>query len=158
MPPSPEFRCRAAYIGVIKIFGKVKAEYLAKTYSHVGIAREIEINLESKEKYAEPSTENGVVISSHKAHSLKHLADNKIFSIRFSINFIKQKTPNPSIFLERVLKILHCWTNHIFIWLHSRYFLPNSRHWLTININLLIISKHNFCFVDYKCFSLFNCS
>lgn len=46
MPSPPEFADAAGDIGVIKVFEELKPEHSAETYCHIGIAAEIEIDMQ----------------------------------------------------------------------------------------------------------------
>ena len=54
MPPPPELRNAGGQIGVVKVFGKIKAKALGKTDCHIGIAGEIKIELETVEYHSQP--------------------------------------------------------------------------------------------------------
>ena len=58
MPASPELCDRVGDVRIVEVFKEVKAEHFAKTYRHIGIAREVEENLEGIGDYAEPRSCN----------------------------------------------------------------------------------------------------
>ena len=59
VPASPKVSEARRDIGVIEIFGKVKAKQRTKSDRHVGIARKIKINLYGKGKNCHPRAERG---------------------------------------------------------------------------------------------------
>ena len=54
MPSTPKVRDTYCRIGAIEIFWKCEAKHKAKTYSHVGVGGEIEIDLKGIGNRAEP--------------------------------------------------------------------------------------------------------
>ena len=54
VPPAPEVGHASRHIRIVEVFQKLKAEHFAHAYRHIGVAREVEINLEHKRKSAQP--------------------------------------------------------------------------------------------------------
>ena len=59
MPSAPEFRDACGYVRIVEIFEKMEAEHTAKADGHIGIAREIVINLKGVCHDAEPCHGSG---------------------------------------------------------------------------------------------------
>ena len=59
VPAPPELRHGAGLIGVLKVFQKVEAKQMAQTDGHIGIAGEIEIDLEGEGDSAQPRRYGG---------------------------------------------------------------------------------------------------
>ena len=62
MPTSPELGSTAGRIWVIEVFVKLEPEHLTETYRHVGVTREIVIDLQSEEHGTYPASHNGHVL------------------------------------------------------------------------------------------------
>ncbi len=54
VPAPPEFRHTVAHIGVVEVLRECEPHHLAQTYRHVGIAAEIEVDLERECQYSKP--------------------------------------------------------------------------------------------------------
>ena len=59
MPPAPEIRNAGCLVGVVKVFREVEAQHLAQADGHIGVAGEIEINLEGVCQNADPGSAGG---------------------------------------------------------------------------------------------------
>ena len=57
MPPPPELRHGGGGIGVVEVFRKVKAQHLPHADGHVGIAGEVEVDLEAEGRDAQPAAD-----------------------------------------------------------------------------------------------------
>ena len=58
MPSSPKFSNRFGDVRVIEVFQEVETKHSAKTDGHIGISREIEVNVKRVRDHDQPSTEN----------------------------------------------------------------------------------------------------
>ena len=56
MPPPPELSHGGGEIGVVKVFVKPEAQDAAQADGHVGVAREVEVNLKAESKEPRPAT------------------------------------------------------------------------------------------------------
>ena len=54
MPPPPELRSRAGYVGIVEVFEIVQPDHLSHADGHIGIGGKIEIDLERIRNYADP--------------------------------------------------------------------------------------------------------
>ena len=61
MPAAEKFADRAAHIRVVEVFGQRKAEDSAHTYSDVGVARKVKIQIERKAKQRRRTAERRTV-------------------------------------------------------------------------------------------------
>ena len=46
MPSSPKVCNRLCNVGIVKVFKKLESHHITKTTSHIGVTREIKVNLE----------------------------------------------------------------------------------------------------------------
>lgn len=71
MPAVPEVRDRLCHVGIIEVFLKLKAEHLAQADCHIGVATEIEENLQRVGQRADPQQRHGffpVYVKSRLCH------------------------------------------------------------------------------------------
>ena len=83
MPTPPEVGDGGRNIGIIEILEELKAEHIAQTASHIGIAREVEVNLEGIAEDSDPCAENAVFlrIRKHGCRERAHLVcDEHLFA------------------------------------------------------------------------------
>lgn len=81
MPSSPKFRNGFRNVWVVKVLKKLKAEHIAKTASHIGIARKVKIKLKAVRNNSYPSADNAVLVSGskHCRAKITHLICNQNF-------------------------------------------------------------------------------
>ena len=75
MPASPEVGDGLGDIGIVEVFEELKAEHIAQTARHVGVAREVEIDLEGIGGDADPCSEHAVLVGmpEHRGGERAHL-------------------------------------------------------------------------------------
>ena len=56
MPSSPEFRDAPGNIRIIKVFQEVEAEHFSETDGHIGVTREIKVDLEGVSQGSQPGS------------------------------------------------------------------------------------------------------
>lgn len=62
MPSSPKVCNRLCDVGIVKVFKKLESHHIAKTASHIGVTREIKVNLECIGYHTHPCSDNTVFI------------------------------------------------------------------------------------------------
>ena len=61
MPPPPELRGRAGYVGIVEVFEIVQPDHLPHADGHVGIGGKIEIDLERIRDHADPERKRRLI-------------------------------------------------------------------------------------------------
>ena len=59
VPAAPELGGRAGQVGVVEVVQKFEAQHTAQTDGHVGVAREVEVQLEGEGQNAQPCAQGG---------------------------------------------------------------------------------------------------
>ena len=62
MPSSPEFGRALGNEGVVEVLEDVEAEYLTKTDSHIGVAREVEVDIKGNRDRVDPVHKHGLFL------------------------------------------------------------------------------------------------
>ena len=75
MPSAPEVGDRGGDVGIIEVLEELKAEHIAQTASHIGVAGEVEVDLEGVRQNTHPGSEHAVFvgIAEHRGGQRAHL-------------------------------------------------------------------------------------
>ena len=65
VPPPPELGDTLGNIGVVEVGQELKAQHPAQAYRHVGVAREVKVDLEGEGQHTQPSPRHGQVRQRH---------------------------------------------------------------------------------------------
>ena len=61
MPAPPEFGNAFGNIGIVEVFKELKAQHTSQSDGHIGITREIEVDLEGIQDHNQPGAQNGLL-------------------------------------------------------------------------------------------------